>query len=133
MNGFWHYFGGTIVHPRSTFEQLINDPRHLALGLTAILVIGLLYTMTVAGLATVDAKISTPAWVAIPEERYYFLEIFFALPATALVWILAAGFAHLISKPFGGQGTFEQTLAVLGLRSPCQCSLRGFPRPSVLD
>jgi hypothetical protein len=33
---------------------------------------------------------------------------------TVLCWILAGGVVHLLSKPFGGRGTFDDTLALLG-------------------
>jgi hypothetical protein len=44
-----------------------------------------------------------------------------------LAWILAAGLAHLLSKFFGGSGTFEGTAAVLGFA----LSLPGFVTWSV--
>ena len=49
MRTFWSYLGGTIVRPRHTFGRLRDDPRGLVHGLGAILLIGLLYTLTVAG------------------------------------------------------------------------------------
>ena len=114
MKRFWAYLGGTVIRPRSTFTRLVADPHHLAYGVGAQALIGLLYTLTVIGLAMVKAKIMVPPWVAIPAESYYFWEIFFAAPVFLAGWILAAGIVQLLSKPFGGTGTFEGTLAVLG-------------------
>jgi hypothetical protein len=113
MASFWSYLGGAVTRPRSTFSRLVTDPRHLGHGAKAVLLIGVLYTLTVAGLAIVHAQIVTPAWVAIPEENYYFWEIFFAMPVYTMGWLLSGGLVQLISKPFKGSGTFEGTLATL--------------------
>jgi hypothetical protein len=111
---FFSYLGGTVVRPRKTFEQLLADPRRLTYGIGALLLIGVLYTLTVAGLALAGATIVVPAWIAIPADRYYYWEIFFGAPVYFAGWILAAGIVQLLSKPFGGRGSFEQSLAVLG-------------------
>ena len=114
MGKFWSYLGGTVIKPRSTFHKLLNDSNHLLYGLGAILLIGVLYTLTIIGLAVTNTEIFTPAWIAIPPEQYYFREIFFAIPVLLLSWILAAGLVQLISKPFKGRGSFEGSLAILG-------------------
>jgi len=114
MRCFWLYLGGTIIRPRSTFTRLLAHPHHLAYGAGALALIGILYTLTVVGLAIVKAAVMVPPWVAIPAEHYYFWEIFFGAPVFLAGWILAAGLVQLLSKPFGGAGTFEGTLAVLG-------------------
>ena len=110
---FGKYLLGTIISPYDTFNRLRDDPKQLVHGSKAILLIGVLYTLTVIGLAVVKAEITVPAWISIPEDRYYFWEIFFALPVFILGWIMAAGVAHLLSRFFRGRGTFESTLAVL--------------------
>jgi len=110
---FWSYLLGTAVRPRDTFDRLVADPGRLARGLKAVLLIGVLYTLTVIGLAIVKAEIMAPAWISIPADEYYFWEVFFAMPVVFLGWILAAGVAQLLSKWFRGSGTFEGTLAVL--------------------
>jgi len=114
MGQFWSYLGGAVINPRRTFNLLLTDPKLLTYGISAVLLIGVLYTLTIIGLAVVGADISAPAWIAIPAEDYYFWEIFFAMPVYFLAWILATGLAHLMSKAFKGRGTFEGTLAVLG-------------------
>ena len=114
MHTFWSYLAGAVIRPRRTFDRLLEDPQRLGHGSAAILFIGLLYTLTVIGLAVVRADIAFPAWVAIPRESYYFWEIFFAIPVYLAAWILAAGMIQLLCRPCGGRGTFEETLAVLG-------------------
>ena len=112
---FLNYLLGTVIKPNDTFNRLVSDSKKLTQSFGAILLIGVLYTLTVIGLAVVRADISTPAWVSIPADEYYFWEIFFAMPVVILGWIMATGIAQLLSKWFGGSGTFEGTLAVLGL------------------
>lgn len=114
MKTFWWYLGGTIVKPRSTFTLLNMDPKGLQQGTWAILFMGVLYTLTVAGLAAAGADISAPAWLTIPKEDYYFWQIFFAMPVILLDWILASGFIQLLSRGFHGQGSFEKNLAATG-------------------
>ena len=114
MGQFWSYLGGTVTKPHSTFDRLLTDPKQLTHGFRAVVLIGVLYTLTVIGLAIAGADITAPAWIAIPAEDYYFWEIFFAAPVYILGWILAAGLAQLMSKVFKGSGTFEGTFAVLG-------------------
>lgn len=114
MKSFWNYLAGTIFRPRKTFTSLLSDPQQISKATKAILLIGILYTLTVAGFALSGAMIMAPAWVNIPAENYYFWEIFFAMPVTILDWILVAGLIHLLSRWLKGSGTFEKTLAVLG-------------------
>ncbi len=114
MNTFWQYLVGTVVRPRRTMECLLADPNCAGQGARAVLLIGGLYTLTVAAFAAVGAKISTPAWLAIPPERYYFWEIFYALPVMLAAWLLGSGFVQVVGRQLGGRGSFEGTLACLG-------------------
>jgi len=114
MKSFRGYFLGTIVRPRSTFRTLLADRKQVSKSFKAVLFIGILYTITVAGLAVSGALISAPAFLNLQPENYYFWEMFFAAPVVFLGWILAAGFGHLLSRWGKGAGTFEGTLAALG-------------------
>lgn len=114
MKSFWGYFGGVIIRPGRTFQALQSDPKMISSGFKAILLIGLLYSLTVAVLAAGGALITAPAVIAISAENYYFFEMFFALPVVAAGWILAAGFARLLGNVGKWSGSFEGTLAALG-------------------
>ncbi|MDP2914895.1 MAG: YIP1 family protein [Candidatus Aminicenantes bacterium] len=114
MKSLWRYLGGTITSPVRTFQTLRSDPKKISKGFKAILLMGVLYTVTVALLTAGGALITAPAVISISSENYYFFEIFFALPVVAAGWILAAGFARLLSRWGRGDGTFEDTLAALG-------------------
>jgi hypothetical protein len=65
MASFWRYFGGTVVRPARTFVALQADPRQVAMGVRAMLFIGVLYTITVAMLAAGGALLTTSARSAL--------------------------------------------------------------------
>lgn len=75
MGRFWGYLGGAIVKPHRTFNRLLDDPMQLRFSLLAVLFIGLLYTLSVIGLAIIKADISASAWITIPADKYYFWEM----------------------------------------------------------
>lgn len=118
---FSRYLGGTVIRPGRTFAALQDDPRRVAKGLAAMLFVGGLYTITVAMLAAGGAVITAPAVLVLSPENYYFFEMFFACPVFLLGWIMAAGFARLVSGAKPDRGSFEGLLAALGfaLSVPC--------------
>jgi len=112
---FTGYLVGTLLRPRKTFDLLMNDPRRLKFGLAAILINAIVYTLvyvflTIGG----GAPSSFTPWLAVPKEVYYFYNRFWLAPSMLGGWVLAAGVAHLLSKIFSGEGTFEDTLSTLG-------------------
>lgn len=111
---FWQSLGGTVVAPRRALRALAEHPDGVGHGLTAVLLVGVLYTLTVIGLAWAGVVPVVPPWIAIPAERYYFWEIFFTVPVFVLGWIVAGGLAQVVGRALGRTGTFESTLAVLG-------------------
>jgi hypothetical protein len=114
MKSFWWYLTGSFWRPARVFRHLQTEPKRLAKGLKAILLIGVLYTFTVAALAAGGALISAPAFLPISLDNYYFWEIFFALPVLVLAWILAAVFARILGSRRGSRGQFRNGLATLG-------------------
>ena len=112
---FKGYLTGTLLRPRKTFELLMADSRRLKFGLAAISINAFVYTLvyvflTIGG----GAPSSFTPWLAVPKDVYYFYNQFWLAPSMFAGWILAAGVAHLLSKLFSGQGTFEDTLSALG-------------------
>ena len=115
MNSFGKYYFGVITRPRRTFDALMADGRRLRFGLFALTISAILYLfvyifLTMAGGAP---SVFTP-FLAIPLDQYYAYNRFFVLPSIFAGWILAAGVAQLLSRPFGGKGTFEDNLSVFG-------------------
>lgn len=107
------YLGRCVRHPRQTWADLLADPARLRHGFTAVLVVGMGYALTVAGIALSNGRPSAP-WLAIPESQYFIWEALFIAPVTLLCWILAAGVTHLICKVLHGSGNLDDTLALLG-------------------
>lgn len=110
---FFGYYKGTILHPKRTFETLVQDGRQLRLAFSAVLITAVLYTFVYVFLIFGGGQPFKP-WLDIPLDDYYRYNVFFCAPSMFLGWILAAGVVQLISRLFSGTGTFEQTLAVLG-------------------
>jgi hypothetical protein len=115
MKSFRDYYFGIIIRPRRTFDVLVSDSRRLRFGLWAILINIILYTLvyiflTIGG----GAPSSFTPWLAIPAEVYYPYNRFFLAPSMFAGWILAAGVAQLLSRPFSGKGSFEDNLSVFG-------------------
>ncbi|MBE0643943.1 MAG: YIP1 family protein [Bacteroidetes bacterium] len=112
---FGSYLLGTFIRPGRTFEALLADDRGLRLGLAAIGLNALLYTLVYVFLwHGGGAPSSFTPWLAVPKEVYYFYNRFWLAPSMLAGWVLAAGVAHLLSKLIGGRGSFEDTLAVFG-------------------
>jgi len=122
LKSFKDYYFGTILRPRRTFEALMADPRRLKFGLFALLINAFLYTLVYVFLSLRGGAPSTfTLWLAIPKDVYYFYNQFFLAPSMFLCWIAAAGVAQLLSRPFSGKGSFEDTLSVLGFGISIAC------------
>lgn len=122
LRSFVHYYLGAIARPRRTFEALLSDRRRLRYGTLALGLNAVLYTLVYVFLATGGgAPSSFKPWLAIPANVYYFYNQFWLAPSMVMCWILAAGVAQLASRRFGGQGSFEDTLSVLGFVIAVAC------------
>ncbi len=115
MASFASYDLGAVLHPRPTFDALLTDPRRLKFGLLAMVINAVLYTLVYVFLYIGGGAPSTfKPWLAIPADVYYRYDRFILAPSMFGCWILAAGVAQLLSKPFKGRGTFENNLSVFG-------------------
>jgi hypothetical protein len=115
MKSFKDYYIGTLLRPRQTFDALLTDNHRLKFGLLAISINAILYNLVYIFLwSRGGAPSSFTPWLAVPKEVYYFYNQFWLAPTMFGCWILAAGVAHLLSKLFSGQGSFEDTLSVFG-------------------
>lgn len=111
---FLIYFLKTIIHPKTSLENLVNDPKKLRYGFFSTLLIGILYTLVVTGLAIKKVSIVTEPWIAIPAESYYFWSIFFCIPLFLILWIISAALIQIFAHLFKGSGQFEQSLSIMG-------------------
>lgn len=115
FRNFWSYCGGIVIHPQQTIRQVMREEKKVAYGLAAVLLLSILYSIAVL---ISWAKGGMPSgyepFLRIPTESYYFWQTFFTVPVGLIGWILFAGAAQLLSRKLGGQGSFEENLAVLG-------------------
>lgn len=122
MNSFMDYYIGVILRPRRTFDALMNDSRRLKFGFMAFGVNAVLYTLVYVFLSIGGgAPSSFTTGLAIPKDVYYFYNQFFLAPSMFACWLLAAGVAQLMSRPFSGKGSFEDNLSVLGFSISIAC------------
>lgn len=122
MKTFPQYYLRTLWRPSQTFSDLLADPRRSRFGWYAILINMFLYTMVYVNLTIGGgAPSSFTPWLAIPKESYYYYDRFLLAPSMLICWIAASGIVQLASKPFGGSGTFEDTLSVLGFSIGIAC------------
>ncbi len=115
-SSFLHYYLHAFIRPQRTFNQLMADPRRLKFGIYFITIPAVLYIFVYIFLNHGGGapSVFTP-WLNIPKEVYYFYNRFLTAPSFYIAWILAAGVVQLFSKTFNSKGTFEDTLAALGL------------------
>jgi hypothetical protein len=112
----------TLLRPRRTFDALMKDPRRLSFGALALTICAVLYTFVYIFLSIGGgAPLGFKPFLAIPTDVYYRFNVWILFPSMFGCWILAAGVAHLLSKPFGGRGTFDDTLSTLGFSISIAC------------
>jgi len=115
LKSFKDYYVGTILRPRRTFDALLADERRLRFGFLALLISVVLYTLVYVFLTmSGGAPSSFTPFLAIPKDVYYQYDRFILAPSMFMCWILTAGVAQLLSRPFAGKGSFEDNLSVFG-------------------
>jgi hypothetical protein len=89
-------------------------PRALRDGLVVLAATAAAYASCNLLLAAGGAQPGPPPWLALPAATYFWWEAAFIGPVIFLAGILAAAVLHLGARAFGGTGSFESTLALLG-------------------
>jgi hypothetical protein len=114
--GFLSRYVRVFVAPRATFDALVRSPDRVAFGLGCVGITAAVYTAIYVLLARGGGYPSSfDPWLAIPAAEYYRYDIAFAAPCIFAGWLLASGVVQLASRALHGRGSFEDTLAVLGL------------------
>ena len=112
---FKNYLFGTLLHPRRTFDRLLQDERRLKFGFYAMLISVVLYSLVYIFLTLGGGAPSSFApWLAVPKEVYYYYNRFWLAPSMLGCWILSAGVAYLLSRLVSGRGSYDDTLGVFG-------------------
>jgi hypothetical protein len=111
MASIIYYLGGAFVAPRRIFRHLLAERKRFAKGFRIMLFIGILYTISVAGLAVAGALLPAPGFLPLDSRNYYFYEMFFVLATFIGAWLLASGAGTLVSLALGGRGPFKAAAA----------------------
>lgn len=96
-------------------RQLAHDPRAARTGLRHVLVIAVLYDLAILLWALGTDEVTLPAFLKLPEDRYYFYELVFLIPVFLVTWLLASSTAYLLSRLLGATGSFDSILGGFGL------------------
>jgi hypothetical protein len=116
--GFLSYYFSIFVAPRRTFAKLLTDERRLRYGFYAALVPALGYTLFYIMASQAGGAPSTfKPWLAIPEEDYFYWDIYLSIPGVMISIICASGIIQLLSRLFGNSGSFEDTFVVISFGS----------------
>jgi len=110
-NTFAGYYRASVIRPKTTFANLLQDKNALRFAMIAVSVTAILYTFVYIFLILGGGQPFKP-WLNIPENIYYHYNVFFCAPSMFLGWILASGVTHLVSRLFTTAGRFEQVLCV---------------------
>jgi hypothetical protein len=114
--GFIARYLRVFAAPRTTFDALVRSPDRVAFGFGCVGITAALYTTIYILLARGGGYPSSfDPWLAIRAADYYRYDIAFAAPCIFAGWLLASGVVQLASRALHGRGSFEDTLAVLGL------------------
>src|SRR5690349_17444804 len=76
----FEYLVRAVLRPRSTLRTLSKERNGFRIGLASIVLLGGLYTLTVAGLAWAGAEPVRNPWIGIDSRYYYVVAQFFTIP-----------------------------------------------------
>jgi hypothetical protein len=106
-------------------RELVRDGRKVGYGLAIYVLLGLLYTVTVAvGYLNGFGAVTEP-WLRITAEDYYVYQAFFQIPFFIVAAVVFAGLARLAAGALRGRGSFESLFAVcaVGMTLPMLVTL----------
>lgn len=113
---FLFYYGNTFIKPGKTFELLLQNQNALKYGILSILIPAIGYTLFYIMASSAGGSPSTfKPWLAIPVEKYFFYDIFLALPGYFIAVLTATSVVYLLSKCQHGCATYDSLLAVIGM------------------
>ena len=112
MKQFTAYAWGTLFHPDATFQRLVAEPAANTYATTALLLVGVLYTIaTIIGYMNGFGACTLP-WLPISAKDYYYYMAFFTIPVFWLTTLIYAAIVQFLSTFFQGKGRFEECVVV---------------------
>lgn len=95
-------------------QRRLTGKKNVRRSLLELLGIGIAYSLSIALLALGGVGPGMPSWLVIPTAEYFHWEPLFTTPVIFFSGILASAVLHLLARGYGGTGTFEGTLALVG-------------------
>ncbi len=127
LRKFFGYIWGTVVHPKATFDELAQQSsiRPAVMLVLLVQLLGwlnwLLYTIFGYDWLGTRRELPDPTYVGffgrlpVGVEHYVPIFLWVVGPLLALLGpVVVPGLAHVLSKLWRGQGTFEQMVNTLG-------------------
>lgn len=115
LSSFWRNYFRTFYNPTGSFIAVLSG-NYFKAGFLYMLIPAALYTLMYIMLYLGNGAPSTfTPWLNISKDHYYFYNQFLAAPSMILSWFVAAAFLQTFCHFAHGKGSFEQTLAILGL------------------
>lgn len=109
-------YARAFTRPRAALDALMADPARTRYGAFAVAITAATYQLVYVFLAHNGGRPTVfRPWLAIPAEVYYRYDMWLVVPSILLGWIAASGFTQLAARALGGTGSFEDTVAALGL------------------
>lgn len=94
---------------------MLNHSNPVKFGFKYLMIGALLYTGAFVLWAFGADTVTLPAFLKIPEDKYYFYELIFLIPVFIITWLVASSIAYLLVKSFGGKASFDFILAGFGI------------------
>jgi hypothetical protein len=104
-----------VKSPNSYLKQLPTDSRAIVIGFRNALAVAILYEGAILFWALGADDVTLPAFLRIPEQQYYSYELIFLIPLFIVTWLLASAIAYVLSRAFGGSGSYDALLGGVGL------------------
>lgn len=104
-----------VRSPRTAIANLVSDPGAAFVGFRHVLCLAVLWEFVLLLWALGGATPTIPAFLKIPDAKYYFYQLIYYIPMFFVAWLLAGGIAYLLSKAFGGRGTYDTILGGFGM------------------
>lgn len=93
-----------------------TNPNPVQFGFKYLIIGALIYAGAIALWAFGANTVTLPAFLKIPEDKYYCYELIFLIPVFLLTWLLASAIAYVLVKSFGGKGeAYNVILAGFGI------------------
>lgn len=109
------FLGGTFLHPRRTFEEVINH-RSILFSLVSAVLVSVAWIIRAVAFSLVDF---VPArWCFIPfsmgEPLELVSKITLIIPMVLLLWLVASALIHIVAQQLDGEGSRYELASLLG-------------------